>query len=162
MMTDRLHCLQLRTQLFLIALVFSHIVLLPGCEQQVLRRLEAAPDADAELITADAQVEGAIERRSGRFRELVEQSSGLVILDFWGPHCPPCRQLAPELEKVVLGNSATVSVVKVDVEIAQNGPLASYFGIRKLPQMFLFKDGEPIGSLRGFKTASQILDQLVQ
>jgi len=136
------------------------LALLPGCEQQPLKPLANAPDADVELLKGNDQIEGGIQHTTGRFLEMIEQLDGVVVVDFWGPHCPSCRQLDPELEKVARARPKSVSIVKVDAEASQNRGLAMFFGINAIPHMLVFKDGEPIGRLQGYLSASQILDRL--
>jgi thioredoxin 1 len=85
---------------------------------------------------------------------------GVVVVDFWGPHCPSCRQLAPELEKVALARPQSVSIVKVDVESSNNMDLAMFFGINAIPRLLVFRDGEPVGLLKGYLSASEILHRL--
>ncbi len=113
-----------------------------------------------ELLKGNDTVEGGIDRTFGRFLETIDQLDGVVIVDFWGPHCPPCRQLEPELENVVRARPKSISVVKVDVEASQNRDLALFFGVNAIPQMLVFQDGQPIDGLRGYLSASQILHRL--
>ena len=140
--------------------VATTILLSIGCSQQDLRPLTGAPDADAELLTAAESVDGSIQRSRGKFLEMLAEEDRVIIVDFWGPHCPPCRQLAPELEKVVRENSGRVSVVKVDVESAANAPLAKHFGIHAIPEMRVFVNGNPTEVLYGYLSASRITSRI--
>lgn len=82
------------------------------------------------------------------FAELVERSSGVSIVDFWAPWCGPCRLMAPILDEIALDYAEDgVRVVKVNTEIAPNS--AERFGIRSIPTLIFFKDGEPLFEMVG-------------
>ena len=82
------------------------------------------------------------------FAELVESSSGVIIVDFWAPWCGPCRLMGPILDEIALDHAEDgVTVVKVNTEIAQRS--AERFGIRSIPTLIFFKDGEPLFEMVG-------------
>ena len=82
------------------------------------------------------------------FSELVEQSSGVSIVDFWAPWCAPCRMMAPILDEIALDYAEEgVTVVKVNTDQAQLS--AERFGIRSIPTLIFFKDGEPLFEMVG-------------
>jgi thioredoxin 1 len=88
------------------------------------------------------------------FEELVLLSARPVIVDFWATWCPPCRKVAPELEKLAAKYEGVVDVVKVDVDA--NPKLSAIFGIHSIPTIAFFREGEqPIGIL-GFMPMEQI------
>lgn len=74
---------------------------------------------------------------------------GLVLVDFWAPWCGPCRMIAPVLEQLDQEMGDQVQVVKVNVD--ENQQMAGAYGIMSIPTMVLFKDGQPLGKLVGFK-----------
>lgn len=135
-------------------------LLLVGCEQPPLKPLANAPDADAELIQGDDQAEDGLQRTSGQFLTMIAALDGVVIVDFWGPHCPSCRQLDPELETVARAQPNSVSVLKIDAEAPQNRELVTFFRINAIPHMLVFRDGQPVGRLKGYLSAAQILHRL--
>jgi len=82
------------------------------------------------------------------FAELVEGSSGLSIVDFWAPWCAPCRLMGPILDEIARDYAdEDVTVVKVNTETAQRS--AERFGIRSIPTLIFFKDGEPLFEMVG-------------
>jgi len=81
-------------------------------------------------------------------------STQLVLVDFWAAWCGPCQSLAPILEKLTAEYAGSVKLVKVDTDAEQE--LASQFGIRSLPTVFLFKDGKIVDQFMGVESESVI------
>jgi len=74
------------------------------------------------------------------FERDVLQSPNVVLLDFWGPTCGPCKALEPILEQVAAAHPDRLRVLKVNVS-EQTG-LAVRFAVRSLPTLLFFKDGK--------------------
>jgi thioredoxin 1 len=72
----------------------------------------------------------------------VLQHPGRVVVDFYAQWCPPCRALAPLLERFATENEERVKVVKVDSDADQD--LAATFGIRTIPTLIAFQDGQEV------------------
>ncbi|MRX49836.1 thioredoxin [Paracoccus sp. S-4012] len=77
----------------------------------------------------------------------VRQSATPVVVDFWAPWCGPCRQIGPDLEALSEEYGDRVKIVKVNVD--ENPDAPSQLGVRGIPALFLFKDGEVVSNKIG-------------
>ena len=76
------------------------------------------------------------------FESEVIQAKGIVVVDFWAPWCGPCLHMAPALESFAENNAGKVKVCKVDVD--ENQQVAMKYGIRSIPTLIFFKNGEAV------------------
>jgi putative thioredoxin len=85
------------------------------------------------------------------FAEVVEQSKTVpVVVDFWADWCGPCRMLTPALEQAVAKHEGDVVLAKVDIDA--NPGLAERFGIRSIPAVKGFKDGQVVDEFVGVRS----------
>ena len=77
----------------------------------------------------------------------VRQSNIPVVVDFWAEWCGPCKQIGPALEELSSEMEGKVKIVKVDVDQNPNSP--AQMGVRGIPALFIFKDGEVVSNKAG-------------
>lgn len=77
----------------------------------------------------------------------VRESDIPVVVDFWAEWCGPCKQIGPALEELSDEMAGKVKVVKVDVD--SNPGQAAGLGVRGIPALYIFKDGQVVGNKTG-------------
>jgi thioredoxin 1 len=88
------------------------------------------------------------------FQDDVLGASGPVLVDFWAEWCGPCRMIAPALEEISNELGAKVTIAKINID--ENPETPGRYGVRGIPTMLLFKDGQPIAQKVGAAPRSQI------
>ncbi len=91
------------------------------------------------------------------FEKEVLNCSGVVLVDFWAEWCGPCKMQLPVLEEIS-SEMTDVKVCKVNVD--ENNELAIKFGIRSIPTMMIFKNGEKVDQLVGLKQKYELKEKL--
>lgn len=84
---------------------------------------------------------------NNNFASEVLNSAEPVVVDFWAEWCAPCRQIGPALEELSEQYAGKVKIVKVNVD--ENPSLPAQLGVRGIPALFMFKDGEVISNKVG-------------
>lgn len=114
---------------------------------------ENAADADTENIDADTEetadtVSGEAEiihLTDDTYHDIIDNSTGIVMVDFWAAWCGPCLQLAPILEEISAEEGITLYKLNVD----ENPNISYEFRITGIPMVYIYKDGEPVDSQMG-------------
>ena len=104
----------------------------------------------------------ALQITDASFDEVVLTSDKPVLVDFWATWCGPCRMLGPVIEELATEYEGRVVVGKVDVD--NNQEFAAKYGVRNIPTVLVFKDGEVVGRQVGVapkKTYTDALDSLL-
>ena len=104
----------------------------------------------------------ALQITDASFDEVVLKSDKPVLVDFWATWCGPCRMLGPVIEEPATEYEGRVVVGKVDVD--NNQEFAAKYGVRNIPTVLVFKDGEVVGRQVGVapkKTYTDALDSLL-
>ncbi len=81
------------------------------------------------------------------FEASVLKSDVPVVVDFWAEWCGPCKQIAPVLEELSTEYGDSVKIAKVDTD--SNQEWAAKLGVRGIPALFIFKDGELVSNKAG-------------
>lgn len=92
------------------------------------------------------------------FEELINSSDKPVLVDFWAPWCGPCKILGPKIDRISEEMSDKALVVKVNVDELRD--VAVRYGIRNIPTLLYFKNGEQINKSVGSVDERDIKEKL--
>jgi len=88
------------------------------------------------------------------FDQVVLQADKPVLVDLWAAWCKPCLMVAPILDELAEDYSGKIDFVKVDVD--RNPRTASKYGIMSIPALLIFKNGEPVTHIIGFRPKAEL------
>lgn len=98
-----------------------------------------------------------IELTDSNFDNVVSDEN-LVLVDFWAVWCGPCKMIAPIVEELAEQYDGKLTVGKVDVD--SNREIAMKYGIRSIPTLMIFKDGEVVEQIIGAVSKSHLDEKL--
>jgi thioredoxin 1 len=90
------------------------------------------------------------------FQADVLDASGVVVVDYWAEWCGPCKQIAPALDEIASEMDGKVTIAKLNID--ENPVSPTSYGVRGIPTLMLFKDGE----LRATKVGALPKSKIVQ
>jgi thioredoxin 1 len=102
--------------------------------------------------------ENVIELTNENFDSEVVSYQGTVLVDFWAPWCGPCRMVGPVVEQIATEYVGRAKVAKLNTDEASD--IASRYGIRSIPTLLFFKNGEMVQQLVGAYPKGKITEKL--
>ena len=93
---------------------------------------------------------------NSNFETEVLKSDIPVVVDFWAEWCGPCKMIAPSLEEISSEMEGKVKIAKLNMD--ENPELAAQYGVRSIPTLLMFKDGEPVAIQVGAAPKNKLSD----
>ena len=90
------------------------------------------------------------------FEQDVLKASKPVVVDYWAEWCGPCKQIGPALEEISDEMSDQITIAKINID--QNPQIASKYGVRGIPTLMIFKDGEITSTKVGAVPKNKIVE----
>ena len=100
-----------------------------------------------------------VEGTDTNFEQEVLKSDIPVLVDFWAPWCGPCRMISPLVDEIAEELTGKLKVVKVNTD--ENQEIAIKYGIRSIPTLGIFKDGQIVDGVIGAVPKQAIKDKLL-
>ena len=100
----------------------------------------------------------ALEITDANFKEIVLESGKPVLVDFWATWCGPCRAISPIIDELATELEGKAVVGKVNVD--DNSEIPQNYGIRNIPTLLVFKDGDVVDKMVGAVPKGQMIEKL--
>jgi thioredoxin 1 len=100
--------------------------------------------------------ESVLHVTDSEFNETVIKADGPVLVDYWAEWCGPCKMIAPILDEIANDYAGRLTVVKLNID--DNPETPQHYGVRGIPTLMLFKDGEVEATKVGALSKSQLAD----
>ncbi len=88
------------------------------------------------------------------FKADVLNANEPTLVDFWAPWCSPCRMIAPVVDEIAVEYTGKIKVGKVNVD--ENREVAIEFGVMSIPTLIVFKGGQAVDRIVGFKSKNDL------
>jgi thioredoxin 1 len=118
---------------------------MPGCLTLQAGRLTFQTKTQNPVLETETMTTVAV--TDDTFDAEVKNSDIPVVVDFWAEWCGPCKQIGPALEEISSEMNGKVKIAKVDVD--SNPNTAAAMGVRGIPALFIFKDGQVVSNRAG-------------
>lgn len=135
----------MNTVLIIIGAVVALFIILVVYSRMKMKGLENVPTNEAILILTDKNFNHQLKGK-------------LVLVDFWAEWCRPCKMMLPILNDVAANSGDNFKVAKVDVD--KNQALAQKYGIRSIPTLVAFKDGQEVARFVGVKNKNFLMGEM--
>ena len=95
-----------------------------------------------------------VEINDASFKTEVSDSPLPVLVDFWAPWCGPCKMITPVLDELAQEYDGKAKIVKINIDDNQNTP--AQFGVRSIPTLILFKNGNEVEKIIGAQSKDKL------
>jgi thioredoxin 1 len=99
-----------------------------------------------------------VEIQEAKFDEAVLKSKIPALVDFWAPWCGPCRMVAPIVDELANEYEGKIAFYKLNVD--DSPKTASQYGVMSIPTLIVFKDGQPVANIVGFRPKPELKKNL--
>ena len=100
----------------------------------------------------------AVVVNDSNFQQLVIDSKTPVMVDVWAPWCRPCRMVAPILDELANEYQDRITLAKLNVD--ENAKTATKYRVMSIPNLIIFKKGEPVSQIVGYKPKRELKKDL--